>query len=154
MATVTTAGKLTRRSGRKRNKINAIEKVMALKSLMDNPTSENFENFRRRYVDSSKRQISSQASNFSFYGVTQFLKLLQNLASKSMAWKFEIFCEFYTASLQGNVAKVSEFISVVSTKSKQANLSTSVLETRFVNPNRIERYDDKSRQKFNNMGRL
>ncbi len=154
MATVTTAGKLTRRNGRKRNKINAIEKVMALKSLMDNPTNENLDIFRRKYVASNKKLADTDDVSYKHSILRSTLKRLSNLASKSMAWKFEIFCDYFKLVQNGNRTGELAQEQVIFKLGKQEDLSTSVLETRFVNPNRIERYDDKSRKKINNMGRL
>ena len=154
-----TAAKLRQRTRRKRTQISQIEKTIAIKQLLENPKLQ-YSLFRERYVSNNavapnaKKASIKVKSTEPSYQCNSVLDYLRNIPSKSLAWKFMEAVKFMEAENQGLVERVKSMLHGLAKLSARSQAGMMTMETRFVDPQRLDHYDDQFKQKISTKARL
>jgi hypothetical protein len=152
-----TSARLRFRYGRKRNKIADAEKVIAVRQLLEDPDGQ-LASFTDRYVSlkpitkghSTKTIVKRKCANSNVEAMCGYLR---NITSKSMAWKFQIAVKFIELDSSNN-PEVNRYLIRLRQLAKQAQDGVRIMETKFVDQNKLERYDDKFKRRLDLRSRL
>ena len=154
-----TAAKLRQRNRRKRIQISQIEKTIAIKQLLENQNLQ-YAPFRERYVSNTALVPNAKKSSIKVkstepsYRCERLFGYLRNIPSKSLAWKFMIAVDFMEAENQGLEERIKHMLHELAKLSVRSQAGMRTMETRFVDPQRLDRYDDQFKQRVSTKARL